>query len=90
MGNDVSRLNGPPPPLPPAPVPVGLVRSLCHPYEITLNMQEQIGWSGDTFNIRDVNGQPTFIMKGKAMSLRQRKSKYNMTSVTSIWKIKIN
>jgi len=48
-------------------------------------MQEQIGWSGDTFNIRDVNGQPTFIMKGKAMSLRQRKSKYTMTSVTSVW-----
>jgi hypothetical protein len=78
MGNDISRLNvGPPPPLPPAPVPVGLVRSLCHPYEITLNMQEQIGWSGDTFHIRDVNGQPSFIMKGKALSFHQRKSKYN-------------
>ena len=71
MGNDVSRLNaGPPPPLPPAPVPVGLVRSLCHPYEITLNMQEQIGWSGDTFHIRDVNGQPSFIMKGMLVLCR--------------------
>jgi hypothetical protein len=74
MGNDVSRLGGPLPPLPPAPAPIGIVRSLCYPYEITLSMQEQIGWSGDTFHIRDVNGQPTFIMKGQAMSFHQRKS----------------
>jgi hypothetical protein len=37
-------------------------------------MQEQIGWSEDTFYIRDINGQPCFIMKGKAMSFSQRKS----------------
>jgi len=37
-------------------------------------MQEQIGWSGDTFYIRDINGQPCFIMKGKALSFSQRKS----------------
>lgn len=73
MGNESSKPRGPPPPLPPAPVPIGLIRELCHPYEVTLNVKEQVGWSGDSFEIRDVNGQPAFIMQGRAMSFRQKK-----------------
>jgi hypothetical protein len=55
-------------------VPTGIVRELCHPYEITLCLAEQISWSGDTFHIRDVNGNPCFVMKGKALSFSQKKS----------------
>jgi len=75
MGNDVSRQQRPPLPLAPLPRPVGLRHgsSLTFPHEITLKLEEQVGWSGDTFLVHDVNGQPCFKIQGKAASLSQRK-----------------
>lgn len=67
-------------PLRPLPGPTGVIPQLCNPYEVTLCLAEQVGWSGDTFAIRDVNGSPCFVMKGKAMSFSQKKSKRGLTS----------
>jgi hypothetical protein len=56
------------------PVRTGIIRKFCHPHEITLCLAEQVTWSGDAFQIEDVNGKPWFIMKGKAMSPSHKKS----------------
>ncbi|PVF97680.1 hypothetical protein CPB86DRAFT_734497 [Serendipita vermifera] len=75
MGNGSSsqRYGNTLPPLAPFPYQTGLIQDLCHPYEITLKLKEQIGWSGDTFDITDINGAPCFVMKGRAMSFKQKK-----------------
>jgi len=57
-------------------------------------LQEQPGWSGDTFEIRDINGRTCFIMKGKAMSFSQRKTLLDLQGIPivnfrkefSLWK----
>lgn len=81
MGNEVSSQKHPPPPLAPLPERTGVVAALCHPYEITLRLKEQVGWSGDSFNITDINGNPSFQVKGRAMSFKQKKVLQDMNGI---------
>ncbi|KAG8772271.1 hypothetical protein FRC15_002862, partial [Serendipita sp. 397] len=79
MGSSSSTpSNVPPQPLAPLPENVGCIASLCFPYEVTLVLKEQVGWSGDSFSILDINKTPCFTMKGRAMSFTQKKVLHDM------------
>ncbi|KAG8830918.1 hypothetical protein FRC17_004068 [Serendipita sp. 399] len=79
MGSSSSTASkAPPPPLPPLPEQLGAVGSLCFPYEVTLVLKEQVGWSGDSFSILDINKTPCFQIKGRAMSFSQKKVLHDM------------
>ena len=44
------------------------------PYQVNLFLQEKIySWTGDDFNITDMNGTPFFRCGGRAFSFRQKK-----------------
>ena len=51
---------------------------------MTLKIQEQVSWSGDTFLIYDVEDRPAFKMQGKAMSFRDKKSMFHVLNPASI------
>ena len=44
------------------------------PYQVNLFLQEKIySWTGDDFNITDMNGTPFFRCGGRAFSFREKK-----------------
>jgi hypothetical protein len=73
------------PPLVPFPSKTGLGRSLCYPYEVTLKLKEQVGWSGDSFEITDINRTPCFVIKGRAMSFKQKKGNHQESGNTRVY-----
>lgn len=62
----------PPPAMPPSVVVVG--QQYCAPYPVDLTVKKKaLSLSDGDFSVLDVNGNAVFMVKGKLLSLRDRR-----------------
>lgn len=77
-GKAAGSFGSAPAPLAPVPMPIGVIPYYTqHQQQIALKVREsKLSFSGDDFTIKDaMTGQPMFKVNGKAVSMRDSKSK---------------
>lgn len=81
--NNVKTSGQPAAPLAPVNPPLGLNLKFCFPQEQVLEMKEKGimsgSFTGDDFSIRTTSGMDVCKVKGKVMSISDRKGIYRLT-----------